>query len=67
MARLMPEEFGDALVRARVLSANDLLRIERLVIDVQPDRPVAIHVQYVGEQNLLDVLPLLARADTGGQ
>jgi hypothetical protein len=63
MAHLMPEEFVDALVRARVISANDPVRIERIVIDVRPDKPVAIHIQYAGDQNLLDVLPLLARAE----
>ncbi|MGH3381366.1 MAG: hypothetical protein ACRDP6_42205 [Actinoallomurus sp.] len=66
MTHLMPEEFVNALVRARVISANDPVRIERIVIDVQPDRPVAVHVQYAGEENLLDVLPLLARAEQKG-
>jgi hypothetical protein len=63
VAHLHPDDFMDALVRARVISANDRPRIERIVIDVRPDRPVAIHVQYAGGEQLLDVLPLLAGAE----
>lgn len=65
MTKITQEAFTDALIRARVIDANDLGRIGRIVIDVRPHRPVDLHVQYVGEDNLLDVLPLLA-GDTEG-
>lgn len=66
MTPLTAQAFADALVKARVISANDLNRIERIVIDVRPADPVTIHVQYAGEDNLLDIAPLLADAEKKG-
>jgi hypothetical protein len=55
--RIPGREFAKALEAAGIVS--DLDTIERIVIDVRPDR-VDIHVQRAGTKRLLGVAPLLA-------
>jgi hypothetical protein len=66
MTKISEKAFTDALVRAGIISANDLSRIRRIVIDVRPMQPVYIHIQYIGEDNLLGVLPLFADSESEG-
>ena len=56
MSRLTSDRFAAALVEAGILYADDPLRIRRIVIDAQAGHVVVMHVEYLGDTRLLDVV-----------
>jgi hypothetical protein len=59
-ATLTVPEFAKALESAGVIS--DIDSILRVVIDIDPAKCVEIHIQRVGDERLLGVVPMLAGA-----
>jgi len=49
--------FVQALVAAGVLPSGE--KIVRVVIDARPDSALVMHVQYLADQRILDVVPTL--------
>jgi hypothetical protein len=47
--------FSAALVKAGILPEDAPDRISRIVIDVNPQEPVKMYVEYIADERLLDV------------
>ncbi len=60
MSVMTGRAYFKALVDAGVFTEEDAGRVTRVVIDVQADRAVVMHVQFLGDDRLLDVVPTLA-------
>ena len=63
MAIIVSDVVLDALVDAGVIRRED--RARRVVIDVQAGHAIAVHVERVGDQKLLNVIPALVEAIEG--
>ena len=57
---LSVREFAAALEAAGVIT--DIDTITRVIIDVDPAKSVEIHIQRIGDERLLDIVPMLAGA-----
>jgi hypothetical protein len=62
-APLTPLEFCKALVSAGVFTEDDIIGIRRLVIVVDPEMLVTMHVERIGDEKLIDLAALLTRAE----
>jgi hypothetical protein len=59
--RIMSEDFGRALIGAGLIPGPaDAIR--RIVIDVQGGEPLAVYVEYYGDERWLDIAPLVTGA-----
>lgn len=56
MAKLSSQAFVDALVRAGVISANDLPNIRKITIEVGPDPTAIMTVEYIGTDRLASAI-----------
>ncbi len=66
----IPRELRDALVRARVISLDDLDRVSRIVIDMKAGDTAQMTVTYIGGREvhtaLADFMRQLSNTDSQG-
>ena len=61
--RVMTEEICDALVRARIVTANEVPEIRRLSVVMEPRQPVRIHVEKLVDGDMAQVIRELGRVE----
>jgi len=57
MAIITSEYFAQALIKAGIIPDTD--RVRRIVIDAQAGELLVVYVEYFGQEQWLDVAPLL--------